>query len=72
MVAMYDRLGPQWTGTMLGCISIVMLPIPVLLFKSVIPEIVLIIDMENKFGRGRKWVGWRNKMKETFGKFWED
>jgi hypothetical protein len=36
MLAMYDKLGPQWTGTMLGCISIVMLPIPVLLFKFVV------------------------------------
>ena len=51
---------------MLGCISIVMLPIPVLLFKFVVLEIALKADSGNKFARDQKWVGWKSKIRGTW------
>jgi hypothetical protein len=35
MVAMYESLGTQWAGSLLGFISIALLPIPILLFRFV-------------------------------------
>ena len=31
--AMYTKLGTQWCGSMLGLISVALLPIPLLLFR---------------------------------------
>ena len=36
---MYQKLGTQWAGSMLGFISIALLPIPLLLFRFVPREI---------------------------------
>ncbi|EIW76467.1 hypothetical protein CONPUDRAFT_16955, partial [Coniophora puteana RWD-64-598 SS2] len=30
---MYEKLGPQWASTLLGCIAVIMIPIPFVLIK---------------------------------------
>lgn len=30
---MYEALGPQWTGTLIGCIALLLMPIPFVLVK---------------------------------------
>jgi hypothetical protein len=36
MTDMFEALGTQWSGSMLGFISIILLPIPILLFRYVL------------------------------------
>lgn len=30
---MFDSLGVEWTGTLLGCVALVLVPIPVIFYK---------------------------------------
>jgi hypothetical protein len=52
MVAMYESLGTQWAGSLLGFISIGLLPIPILLFRFVRCGCFADLGLGEEFVRG--------------------